>query len=247
MSARDKLRAGRAAALAAALLASAGALAYIPSTTSMLRKAAARAGEGGRSREATVLGMLTLGQAPAVPATLSLRFPLGCRFEAQGLSVTVRGEPGQQQIQDDGHEGARDLLKLACPLVAYRGQGAAAAERTLRIAAMEAGLTGEFLPESLMRLQDRVAVVLGAPPRQLEQPQLWLYRDTAAPARLIARSGSGFDDLRLLQYGSPAAADWLPRVLELWRKDQLVARFEAMETHGLREVLEGEGDDELPR
>lgn len=246
MNARRSLGIGRRAALGAALLAAAGALAYVPSTTSMIRKAAARAGEGGKSREATVLGMLTLGQAPAVPSTMTLRFPLGCRLEAQGLSVSVRGEPGQQQIQDDGHEGARDLLKLACPLLAYRGQGAAAAERTLRVAAMEAGLTGEFLPESLMRLQDRVAVVLGAPPRQLEQPQLWLYRDTAAPARLIARSGGGFDDLRLLQYGSPAAADWLPRMVELWRKDQLVARFEAMETHGLREVLE-EGDDELPR
>lgn len=235
-----------AASCAAALLASAAARAYIPSVTSLIRRAAARAGEGGKAREATVLGLLTLGQAPQVPATLTLRFPLGCRLEAQGLLVTVRGEPGQQQIQEDGHDAARDLLKLACPLIAYRGQGAAGAERTLRMAALDAGLAGEFLPESLMRLQDHVAVVLGAAPRQLEQPQLWLYRDTAAPARLIARSGGGVDDLRLLQYGSPAAADWLPRVVELWRKDQLVARFEAMETHGLRDVVE-EGDDELSR
>jgi hypothetical protein len=236
------------AACAAVALAGSAARAYIPSVNWLLRRAAARAQEGGRSRDTTMSGMLTLGQAPPLAATLALRFPLACRFEAAGLSVTVKGEAGQQQIQEDGHDSARDLLKLACPLIAYRGQSTAAAERTLRLAAMTAGLTGEFSPVSLSRLYDRVAVVLGAPPRQLEQPQLWFYKENTAPARLLARTAdSRLDDLRLLQYGSPAAADWLPRVVELWHAGQLVARFEALETHGLRDVVEEGGDDERER
>jgi hypothetical protein len=36
-------------------------------------------------------------------------------------------------------------------------------------------------------------------------------------------------------------------VIELWHGGQLVARFEALETHGLRDVVEEGGDDERER
>jgi hypothetical protein len=232
-------------ALACAALAALapGARAYIPAVSSLFRRAAARVQEGGRSKQAQLEGMLQLGEAPPVPANLTLRFPLSCKLEGPGISVSASGEPGRMQIKDDGHAGARDLLKLACPLIAYRGQNTPSAEQTLRAAAAEAGIPVDTAPTALTRLFDRVAIVIGAPARLLDRPQLWLYKDNGAPARLLAKSEDRLDDLRLLQYGNPAAADWLPRVIELWHGATLVARFEALETRGFRPISE-EGDDD---
>ena len=58
---------------------------------------------------------------------------------------------------------------------------------------------------------------------------------------MIAAQGGA--DLRLLEYGSPAAADYFPRVLELWESGQLAARFEVLETRGARGAGEEEEDD----
>lgn len=247
MSSASGQRGLRAAGLAAvacgALALSPAAGAYIPAVSSLLRKAAARVEEGGRSKQAQLEGTLQLGEAAAVPATLTLRFPLACKLEGPGVSVSASGEPGRMQLKEDGHAGARDLLKLACPLIAYRGQNTPSAERTLRLAAAEAGILVETAPTALTRLFDRAAIVIGAPARLLDRPQLWLYKDTGAPARLLARSEDRLDDLRLLQYGNPAAADWLPRVVELWHGGTLVARFEALETRGFKPISE-EGDDD---
>jgi hypothetical protein len=240
---RSATRARLALACAAVLAFAPGARAYIPAVTSLLRRAAARVQEGGRSKQAQLEGVLQLGEAPPVPATLTLRFPLSCKLEGPGISVSVSGEPGRMQIKDDGHAGARDLLKLACPLIAYRGQNTPSAEQTLRAAAAEAGIPVDTAPTALTRLFDRVAIVIGAPARLLDRPQLWLYKDNGAPARLLAKSEDRLDDLRLLQYGNPAAADWLPRVVELWHGATLVARFEALETRGFRPISE-EGDDD---
>ena len=222
---------------ALALVAAPAAVAYIPSASSLLRKAAARAAEGGRSKEATLTGWLSVGDAAPVQATLSLKFPLGCALGAQGKSASVRGDPAGPKLEDLGlGPAALELLQLACPLVAYRGQGVLEAESILRAAAQRAGVTPELTPTSFARLYDRVAIVLGAGPRQLDRPQLWLYKETAAPARLLARRGGALDDLRLLEYGNPAAAEWFPRVLELWRGAQLLARFEALEITGFKDV-----------
>jgi hypothetical protein len=98
-------------------------------------------------------------------------------------------------------------------------------------------------PAAYDRLGDRVAVVVGAPPRQADRPQLWLYKDTNAPARLIARRDGHLEDLRLLEYGNPAAAEWFPRILELVRDGKPSARFEVLETKGFRETGEEEDDD----
>jgi len=229
----------RLGALAATLLLTPAAPAYIPSVGSLLRKAAARIAEGGRTRDVTFTGTLEVGRA-ADPRTLSVRFPLSCRFEN---GAAVRGTAAQPLGSSSGGTGAeKDLLELACPLIAYRGLSLADAEKALRATATAAGadLTAAT---ALARLADRVAVVLGAPARQLDRPQLWLYKDTAAPARLIARRDGHLQDLRLLEYGNPASADWFPRILELYQDGAPVARFEVVETKGFRETTEEEDDD----
>ena len=227
------------ALLAAALLAAHAAPAYVPTVGALLRKAAARIAEGGRTREVIFNGTLEVGRS-ADPRTLSVRFPLSCRFEN---GAAVRGTAAQPVGSSSGGGGAeKDLLELACPLIAYRGLSLADAEKALRATAAAAGadLTAAT---ALTRLGDRVAVVLGAPARQLDRPQLWLYKDTHAPARLIARRDGHLQDLRLLEYGNPASADWFPRILELYQDGALAARFEVLETKGFRDTNEEEDDD----
>ena len=237
----------RAALLAGAALltGSLSALAYIPSAASLVRRAAARVTEGSRSKEATLSGWLWLGDKDAVGATLSFHFPLNCALQTSaGSASTNSREPGRPQVEDKGlGVEATDLLRLACPLLAYRGQTAPQAEQSLRQAALAAGVAPELAPTTLARLYDRVTIVLGAAARQLDRPQLWLYKDNGAPARLLARQGERLDDLRLLQYGNPAAGDWFPRVVELWRGNALVARFEALEVKGFQDLGPSDDDD----
>ena len=53
----------------------------------------------------------------------------------------------------------------------------------------------------------------------------------------------GGADLRLLEYGNPAAGEWFPRVIELWTSGQLAARFEVLEAKGVRAASQEEEDD----
>ena len=232
-------RAVRPALAAAVLAAAAPALAYIPSVAVLLKKAAARANEGSRTRDVTLTGILQIGDAAPTQRVLALRFPLSCRFEG---GAQVRGTVAQPLPSSAAGNPEQELIELACPLIAYRGLRSADAESALGAVAIIAGadLTGAAAYD---RLGDRVAVVVGAPPRQADRPQLWLYKDTYAPARLIARRDGHLEDLRLLEYGNPAAAEWFPRILELYRDGKPSARFEVLETKGFRETGEEEDDD----
>jgi hypothetical protein len=209
--------------------------AYVPSPTSLLRKAALRGQQLGKTREVTMSGTLTAAGAAPRPGTLTMHFPSSCKLQAEGsVSLSVKGATAE------GTAGpALKLLQLACPLLTTRGLSNGEALGALQAVATGAGVD-LTAGTSLSRLGDRVAYVLGAPAKDLSRPQLWLYKDSRAPARLIAQGGS---DLRLLQYGDPAAADWFPRVLELWQDGQLAARFEVLETRGVRPGGEDEDDD----
>ena len=226
-------------ALAAALLAAAPALGYIPSVTVLLHRAALRVNEGARTRDVTLSGTLQIGDAAPAPRVLTLRFPLSCRFEG---GAQARGTVTQPLPSSAAGNPEQELIELACPLIAYRGLKTADAETALGAVAYIAGadLSATAVYD---RLGDRVALVVGAPPRQADRPQLWLYRDTHAPARLIARRDGHLEDLRLLEYGNPAAAEWFPRILELVRDGKTSARFEVLETKGFRETGEEEDDD----
>jgi hypothetical protein len=206
-------------------------LAYIPSADSLLKHAAARA-RSLRTREVTLTGTLSVSGEPQRPAQLVLKFPLQCRLEGEGgLSFSVKGTAQSPEGVAEGTSGpALRLLQLACPLLAYRGVPAADAPQTLKLAALASG-ANVGAGTGLSRFDDRVAYVLGAGARDTAVPQLWIYKDSYAPARLIAQGGA---DLRLLEYGNPAAAEWFPRVIELWTSGHLAARFEALESKGVR-------------
>ena len=207
------------------------AAAYVPSPGSVLRRAAERAREGSRSREATLLGTFTAaGQGPE-QRTLLLRLPLSCRFEN---GPQVKDTVATPSVRADREGPDATLLELACPLIAYRTLSISDAEKVLRGAAEAAGadLTAAV---GLDRLSDQVAILMGALPHDLTKPQLWLYKDSFAPARIIARRDNKLVDLRLYEYGNPAAGNWFPRILELYEGDKLAARFEITQTRGLHD------------
>lgn len=244
----------RASLAAAACLASSAALAYIPTLGSLLKRAASHPDDVDRSRDVTLKGTLQVGQTASMPASLTLHFPLRCRLQTDAATgkgqspgaVTVRGAPEAPRVEEEGAGlgGARDLLALACPLLTFKTGpkgDKGESENILRSAATAAG--AQLEPSTLSRLGDRVVYVLGAPPQKLEVPQLWLYKDEMAPARLIAKGDGGLRDLRLLEYGSPAAAMAFPRVIELWAGDKLVARFESLEAGGRRSTAGAEEEE----
>jgi len=215
-------------------------LAYIPSPDSLLKHAAARA-RSLRTREVTLSGILTASGEPQRNAQLVLRFPFQCHLEAEGgLSLSVKGTAQDPVGVAEGTTGpALRLLQLACPFLAYRGVPSADAAQALKIAALASG-ADVGAGEALSRFDDQVTYVLGAGAREPSVPQLWLYKDTYAPARLVAQGGA---DLRLLEYGNPAAGEWFPRVIELWTAGQLAARFEALESKGIRGTPREDEDD----
>ncbi|HWE22528.1 MAG TPA: hypothetical protein VG496_01185 [Myxococcales bacterium] len=226
--------------VACMLVATVPALAYVPSVDLLFRKAAARVSEGGRSRgDVALMGTLQSSDGSA-QRTLLLRFPLSCRFEG---GAQVRGTAMQPLPSSSASTPEQELLELACPLIAYRGLRNAEAEVALRTTA---GITGVDLNTrtTLDRLNDRVVEVIGATPRQLDRPQLWLYKDSHAPARLIAKRDGHVEDLRLLEYGNPAAAEWFPRILELYRDGKASLRFEVLESKGFRPAAPEEQEDE---
>jgi hypothetical protein len=215
--------------------------AYLPATGSLLKRAAARTTSLGKTRDVTLTGTVTVKDQGVHPAQLILHFPLSCRLESDGgVSLSVKGTAAHPEGTAEGTAGpALQLLQLACPFLTYRGLPQADSEEALRAAAT-AGGADLNAANALARLGDRAVYVLGAGARDLTRPQLWLYKDTTAPARLLTQSGA---DLRFLDYGNPAAAEWFPRVIELWDGGQLVARFEVLEARGARSADEEEEDD----
>lgn len=212
-------------------------LAYIPSTGSLMKRAAERARALGRGREVTLSGTATVSGQPPRPAQLVIRFPLQCRFQVEGATLTsVKGSPA---VADGAPGPLSQMLQLACPLLAFRGQPRDEQEKALLADAASAGIDTNAAA-SISRFVDRAVYVVGAGPREPGKPQLWLYKDTLAPARLTSQGGS---ELRLLEYGNPAAGEWFPRVLELWNGDQLAAKFEVLETKGVKSGAEDEEDD----
>ena len=87
-------------------LCSSAALAYIPTIGSLLKRAATHPDEIDRGRDVTLKGALQIGQGGAMPASLTLHFPLRCRLSTSDATgrgqspgaVSVRGQPGSAAL-----------------------------------------------------------------------------------------------------------------------------------------------------
>ncbi len=237
----------RLAAVAVAVAVASPAAAYLPPATAILRRLAQRraevgldsmevrgtlalSGEGAR-RVAAAAGLSLSGPELTSPAVLLVKVPGRCRLElapdavaaASRPAVSVRGgrAVGLRGLADV--PAAQALVEAVCILLGEKGAGGEPDRAIGRRLASQGIAIGNV---ALGRLGGRVAWVLGGRPREA-QPQAWVDKQTFQPIRLVAALGGAQRDVRFLDFGSPAAGQAFPHVVEVWNGSDLEARFTA--------------------
>ena len=189
----------------------------------------------------TALGLPADRPELMVDGTVALKLPGRCRLEASsaesGKRVAAAESNGKRRAE--GGELAALNLALAqiCPLLGSRsssdGESRVSIEKHLAYLKIDPRKT------SLGRFGGQVAYVLGDAAEG--QPQMWIYKDTFLPARLRFLVVQGVKwDVRLLDYTSPAAGEWFPRVIEVVSGNEAVLKFTALKADN-----KGRLDDKL--
>jgi hypothetical protein len=156
-------------------------------------------------------------------AALLLKLPGRCRLEvlaSDGGKTAAVWALGKRRSEGAVLTAVTTALDQICPLLAVKStdpQTRAALERHLQ------SLKVDTRAASLGRLAGQVAYVLGNPAQG--QPQLWVYKDVFLPARVRWPEASGLYDARFIDYGSPVSGEFFPRVMELYRNNELGIRF----------------------
>lgn len=237
----------RRAALAAALLASVAAPiahAYILPASSILRRLSDARNDVSVANlridgSLTFAGSAARNAAPLVgglarsevqgDASLMLKLPSRCRLElssAEGTRAAAIWSHGKQRTEGAHLEELQVALGQICPLLAVRSSSEAATR-----AAVERYLQSmNIQPKtSLGRLGGQIAYVLGQPADG--EPQFWVYKDSFLPARVRWSDGEKRRwDVRFLDYGSPLTGEVFPRVIELYRGNELLLRFSGLKS-----------------
>ena len=186
------------------------------------------------------LGKVVLGGELSVPAVATYKYPGRCRLDlVTAPSSPDAGAPavsaphpfassrnGVISSSPDMKDAAL-LLQLACPLLSSRGDEGEAARliEHLRTQGVDFDVT------SLARDENTIAEVVGAGPRELLKPQIWVDKTEFVPLRLILKSGGAFYDVRF----DPGVGmlDPHPRTVTILKMggadqpEQLLARFNA--------------------
>jgi hypothetical protein len=235
----------RRALWAVALLLSTAALAYVIPSFSILRRMVERrdglrltalrisgtatfAGAGARET-ATALGAPAEREVQAEMA-ISLKIPGRCRVDvstAGGRSSSVFVQ-GKRRAEGTEIPSVSQAVMQICPLLALRsgaeGDARADVERYLRTIGIEER------PSSLGRFDGRIVYIIGK--TGPDQPQFWVYKDSFHPARVLYRDGDGKWDVRFRDFGSAVTGDWFPRIVEVARGEEILARFTALSADG---------------
>ena len=231
------------AVLLAAIFASPSAQAYILPVSSILRRMGEARNEGQASNlrlEGTLtLAAAAVGNAPDLgggsrreaqaDAVLMLKLPFRCRFEVatpEGARAAAVWSHGRQRTEGSSPEAVGIALAQICPLLASQSSSEAASRASLARYLQSLNVQPKT---SLGRLGGQIAYVLGQPSDG--EPQFWVYKDTFFPARVRWRDADKRQwDVRFLDYGSPLTGEAFPRVIELYRENQLLLRFSGLKS-----------------
>lgn len=173
----------------------------------------------------------TSGELP-LTATLTVRFPGRCRLDLtvpdSGATVTVVWANGKRRAEGPVLAAAQVAVDQLCATLALRsateGESRGLLERHL------ASLKVQSQKVSLGRFEGTVVFVLGD--RAEGSPQLAVYKDRFLPARVKLTDAAGQWDVRFIDYTSQATGDWLPRLIEVYRGDQLNLRVTVLRADG---------------
>ena len=227
-----------------AALAGFAALAYVLPAYSILRRLADRRDDL-RLNAVQVSGTGTFSPGTASKArgaeddkevqadvVVSFKVPGRCRIQAavpEGNATASIVVNGKRSAQGTEVPALTEAIAEACPFVALRsaseGEGRASIEQHL------AKLGVDTKQTSLDRFNDKIVYVIGNPAEG--KPQLWVYKDTFLPARLMYAGADGAKwDVRFRDFGSPVAGEWFPRVVEVAKNGEDVFRFTALQADG---------------
>lgn len=249
---KGKLPAPPTAVAALAALLSASALAYVLPGSSILRHLS-EARDEVQVSAARIEGSIAF-TGPAVLEAASALSGSTDRAELQADAALLMKIPGRCRMEVASSGGAKSAAVWAfgkrrtegvalapvvaavdqiCPLLAVRSSSEAetraAVEKHLKALRIDTRST------SLGRMAGQVAYVMGATAEG--QPQFWIYKDVFLPARVRWSEGAGaLWDARFLEYGSSVTGDWFPRVVEVYRNNELVIRFTGLKADAKAQI-----------
>lgn len=221
---------------ALALLLPAAAAAFVMSAGQVLRRAAQHR-EDLELKALAVRGTFTFRGPDADAAAAALK--IASASEITSLGTVTYKMPGRCKVELDSRGGlapavsnVNGTLKTTGPALAPLSSFAA------RVCPLLAEPTPEALSSflrargvdttqaTLGRVNGAVAYVIGGKPRDTSIPTFWVEKDRYNPLRLVAKEGGALEDIKLLDYSSPLAGEWHPRVVEL-RRGEGFTRFVA--------------------
>ncbi len=162
----------------------------------------------------------------SLTATLSMRLPGRCRLDLTSTestkSIAVISNNGKRRVEGPAFAPAQVALEQACALLALHsgteGETRGAIDRHL------SSLKVDTHQVSLERFAGTVAFVLGN--RKEGSAQFWVYKERFLPARVRFTDDAAAEwDVRFIDYTSQATGDWFPRVIEVYRGEELQFRM----------------------
>lgn len=158
-----------------------------------------------------------------VDAVLTYRMPGRCKVEVGPSSATFIN--GTLKTAGPDFPAVKTLATLLCPLLSQPSYD--------ELSTFLKGRGVDTGAATLGRVGGTVCYLVGGKPRDVGVPSIWIEKDRLDPLRLVVKNGEAVEDLRMIDYSSPLAGEWHPRIVELRRGEDVTARFtaEALETN----------------
>lgn len=173
------------------------------------------------------------GDLPLTTA-LSIKYPGRCLLELTAYdsqkTITVATSNGKRRTDGPELLAAQVALDELCAFFAQKsageGETRASIERHL------AALRVDTKVVTHARFLGQLTFAIGS--RAENAPQYWVYRDRTPPDRFLPARVRFTDDkgtawdVRFIDYSSASVADWLPRVVEVYKGPELQLRLTAL-------------------
>ncbi|MEZ4270663.1 MAG: hypothetical protein R3C68_04285 [Myxococcota bacterium] len=217
--------------LTAALLLTTTASAYVLPASYLLRVLA----EKRRSQKMKDLTVHFITEKSGVDHPVDERLYLK---KPERLRLIEEGEGGQIYVEREGRyasgtdgrltRGQGPVTNLLATLLAPKGENLEDAATHMLAALKAIGVDTSVV--SLGRVDTRPAYVIGARVWETTKPQVWLDKASFLPVKTVVPQGDAKGrvilEKRLLEYGSPVAGNWFPRLVEDYVDGRLVRRAE---------------------
>ncbi len=183
---------------------------------------------------ASALGSSWTSGDLALTSALSIKYPGRCLLELGSYesqkTIVVASSNGKRRAEGPELLAAQVALDELCALFALKsageGETRAAIERHLAALKIDTKLV------SHARFLGQLTFAIGN--RTDGNPQYWVYRDRTPPDRFLPARIRFTDDkgnqwdVRFIDYSSASVADWLPRVVEVYKGQELHLRLTAL-------------------